>query len=179
MREASTVACNDRMISAICAMVMAAAPSAATGATGLERLLLIFLMKTQQSQRIMNNTSSSNDRFSDQSVKPARNSSRNSRTQKTSTETYDSTRNHRFFHEKLNEPKNSNLTEQNSRKQQETSLHRTKTPTNGGKREITEQLSDKQRTVVAPAHNHAETSKTSKNLHCGWEQVLHGPTVGA
>jgi len=33
------------MISIICAMVMA--PSVATGTTGLERLLLIFLMKTQ------------------------------------------------------------------------------------------------------------------------------------
>jgi len=44
MREASTFAYSERMISTICAIVMA--PSAATGATGLERLLLIFLMKT-------------------------------------------------------------------------------------------------------------------------------------
>jgi len=36
------------MISIICAMVMA--PSAATGTNGLERLLLIFLMKTQQTK---------------------------------------------------------------------------------------------------------------------------------
>ena len=42
-----------------CAVVMAAAPSAATGATGatgLERLLLIFLMKLSESQNAANNT---------------------------------------------------------------------------------------------------------------------------
>ncbi len=33
--------------------------------------------------------------------------------------------------------------------------------------------------MVAPAHNHTETAETSKNSRCGWEQVLHGPTVGA
>ena len=109
MREASTVACNERMISTICAMVMAAAPSAATGATGLERLLLIFLMKLDKSQNATDNTSFSDDQLSDQSVRPARNSSRNSETQKTSTETCNSTRNHRFFHGKPKEPKNSNL----------------------------------------------------------------------
>ena len=38
---------------------------------------------------------------------------------------------------------------------------------------------DEQRTMVAPAHNHTETAETSKNSRCGWEQVLHGPTVGA
>ena len=66
MREASTVACNERIISAICAMVMAAAPSVATGATGLERLLL---MKLSESQNAANNTYFSYDRFSDQSEK--------------------------------------------------------------------------------------------------------------
>jgi len=40
-----------------------------------------------------------------------------SRTQRTSTETCNSTKNQRFFHEKPNKPKNSNLTEQNSRNQ--------------------------------------------------------------
>jgi len=48
---------------------MAAAPSAATGATGLERLLLIFLMKLGESQNAVNNTYFSYDRFSDQSEK--------------------------------------------------------------------------------------------------------------
>ena len=74
MREASTVACNERMISTICAMVMAATPSAATGATGLERLLLIFLMKLDESQNATNNTSFSDDQLSDQSVTTAQNS---------------------------------------------------------------------------------------------------------
>ena len=69
---------------------------------------------------------------------------------KLSTETCDSTRNHRFFHEKPNKPKNSNLSEQNSRNQQKTSPHRTKPRTNGGKRETTEQNLDDQRTVVVP-----------------------------
>jgi len=51
---------------------MALAPSAATGATGLQRLLLIFLMKLDESQSAMNNTSFSDDRFSDQSVRTSR-----------------------------------------------------------------------------------------------------------
>jgi len=46
MREASTFSYNARMISIICAMVMA--PSAAAGTTGLEHVLLIFLMKNQR-----------------------------------------------------------------------------------------------------------------------------------
>jgi len=61
MREASRVAYNERIISAICAMVKAAAPSAATGATGLERLLLIFLMKLSESQSAANDTSTTID----------------------------------------------------------------------------------------------------------------------
>ena len=157
MREASTVACNERMISTICAMVMAAAPSAATGATGLERLL-------SKSQRIMNNTSFSYDRFSDQSVRTSQNFARNSRKHKTSTGTCNSTRNHRFLHEKPNRPKNSNLTEQNSRNQQKTSPHRTKPQTNGGKRENTEQKLDEQRTTVAPAHNPTENCENLQEL---------------
>ena len=55
---------------------MAAAPSAATGATGLERLLRIFLMKLSESQNAANNTYFSYDRFSDQSEKLVRNSAR-------------------------------------------------------------------------------------------------------
>jgi len=112
----------------------------------------------------MNNTSFSDDRFSDQSVRPTRNSARNSRTQKTSTETCNSTRNHRFFHGKPNEPKNSNFTDQISRKQQKTSLHRTKPQTNGGKRENTEQELDEQRTTVAPPHNHTENYENLQEL---------------
>jgi len=76
MREASTVAYNERIISTICAMVMTAAPSAATGATGLERLLLIFLMKLGESQNAANNTYFSYDQLSDQSEKLVRNSAR-------------------------------------------------------------------------------------------------------
>jgi len=53
-------------------MVMAAAPSAATGATGLERLLLIFLMKLSESPNAANNTYFSYDRLSDQSEKTVR-----------------------------------------------------------------------------------------------------------
>ena len=106
----------------------------------------------------MNNTSFSDDRFSDQSVRTSRNCERNLKN------TANLHRNQRFFHEKPNKPKNSNLTEQNSRNQQKTSPHRTKPQTNSGKREITEQNLDDQRTVVAPAHNHAENYKNLQEL---------------
>ena len=93
MREASTIACNERIISTICAMVMAGAPSAVTGATGLERLLLVFLMKLSESQNAANNTYFSYDRLSDQSKKTPQ---ENSRTPRTYKETCNDTRNHRF-----------------------------------------------------------------------------------
>ena len=112
----------------------------------------------------MNNTSFSDERFSDQSVKLRETPQENSRTPRTSKETCNSTRNHHFSHEKPNEPKNSNLTERISRKQQKTSLHRTKTQTIGGKREITEQILNEQRTMVAPAHNHAENYENLQEL---------------
>jgi len=51
-------------------MVMAA--SAATGTTGLERLLLIFLMKTQQTKLQRSKPSPTNDRSSNQSVRNSR-----------------------------------------------------------------------------------------------------------
>ena len=97
-------------------------------------------------------------------VRTSQNFARNSRTQRTSTETCKSTRNHRFFHGRQNKPKNSNFTGQISRKQQKTSLHRIKTQTIGGKREITEQISNEQRTMVAPAHNHAENYENLQQL---------------
>jgi len=67
MRDASTFSCNARMISIICAIVMA--PSAATGTTGLERVLLIFLMKNQQIKLQRTKPSPANNRSSNQSVK--------------------------------------------------------------------------------------------------------------
>ena len=143
---------------------MVAAPSAATGATGLERLLLIFLMKLDESQNATNNTSFSNDQFNDRSV---RTSQENSRTQKTSTETCNFTINQRFFHENRTNRKTQIFTEQISRKEQKTSPHRTKIRTNGGKREITEQISNEQRTMVAPAHNHAENYENLQE-HTVW-----------
>jgi len=108
----------------------------------------------------MNNTSFSDDRFSDQSVRTSRNFERNIK----NTENRDFTKNQHFFHENPNEPKNSDLTEQISRKQQKTSPHRTKIQTNGGKREITEQNLDEQRAMVAPAHNHTENYKNLQEL---------------
>jgi len=45
------------------------APYAATGTTGLERLLLIFLMKTQQTKLQRTRPSPANDRISNQSVR--------------------------------------------------------------------------------------------------------------
>jgi len=44
-------------------------PSAATGTTGLERVLLIFLMKNQQVRLRRTKPSPTNDRSSNQSVK--------------------------------------------------------------------------------------------------------------
>jgi len=55
------------MISIIYAMVMA--PSVATGTTGLERLLLILLMKTQQTELQRTKPSPANDRSSNQSAR--------------------------------------------------------------------------------------------------------------
>jgi len=66
-------------------------------------------MKLDESQNATDNTSFSDDQLSDQSVRTSQNFARNSRTQKTSTEACNSTRNHRFFHGKPNEPKNSKL----------------------------------------------------------------------
>ena len=74
------------------------------------------------------------------------------------------TRNHCSSHGQPNERKNStppNKLRVNSRK---TSLHRSKTQTNGIKREFTEQISSKQRTMVAPAHNHAENFENLQEL---------------
>ena len=45
------------------------------------------------------------------------------------------------------------------------SLHRSKTRANGVKREFTEQISSKQRTMVAPAHNHAENFEKPLRTH--------------
>ena len=77
----------------------------------------------------------------------------------------------------------------NSKKLQE---NRTKAQTNGGKPPDTEQTqtngrnfenaeqnSNERQRMVAPTHNHTETAEISKNSRCGWEQVLHGPTVCA
>jgi len=97
MREASTFACSARMIFTICAIVMA--PSAATGTTGLERLLLIFLMKLNRSQRATNKTSFSNDLSSNQSVRTSqtpKNFKNTISTAKTFAETRNFTTDHRF-----------------------------------------------------------------------------------
>ena len=48
---------------------MVMAPSVATGTTGLERLLLILLMKTQQTELQRTKPSPANDRSSNQSVR--------------------------------------------------------------------------------------------------------------
>jgi len=127
----------------------------------------------------MNNTFFSDNRFSDQSVRTLRNFERNL---KNIENLYRNPQLHQkpaLLPRKSKRAKNSNLTERNSRNQRKTSPHRTKTQTVGGKRVITEQNLDEQRTMVAPAHNLTETAETSKNSRCGWEQVLHGPTVGA
>ena len=93
-----------------------------------------------------------------------RNSARKFKNTATSKETCNSTRNHCSSHGQPNERKNStppNKLRVNSRK---TSLHRSKTQTNGVKREFTEQISSKQRTMVAPAHNHAENFENLQEL---------------
>jgi len=67
MRDASTFSYNARMISIICAIVMT--PSATTGTMGLERVLLIFLMKNLQTKLQRTKPSQRNDRSSNQSAK--------------------------------------------------------------------------------------------------------------
>ena len=49
-------------------------------------------------------------------------------------------------------------------KSRKTSLPRSKTQTNSIKREFTERISSKQRTMVAPAHNHAENFENLQEL---------------
>ena len=155
------------------------APSAATGATGLERLLLIFLMK---SWRITE---------SDEQHLLQRRLIQQSTGQKFA-ETSKNLKNTANLHRDSQLHQKPTLLPQESKRATElishrlklaptakTSPPRIKTRTNGGKRETTEQNLDEQRTMVAPAHNHTETAETSKNSRCGWEQVLHGPTVGA
>ena len=51
-----------------------------------------------------------------------------------------------------------------TKRAKELKLHRTKTQTNGGKRENTEQNLDERRTMVAPAHNHAENYENLQEL---------------
>jgi len=97
---------------------MAAAPSAGMGTTGLERLLLIFLMKLSESQSVANDTYFSYDRLSDQPEKTVRNSARKLKNTANLQTACNSTRNHRFPRGEPNERKNSNSTEQITRKQQ-------------------------------------------------------------
>jgi len=59
----------------------------------------------------MNNTFSSDDQFSDQSVRTSQKLRKPSRTQQTFTETRNSPKNQRFFHKNSNEQQNSNLTD--------------------------------------------------------------------
>ena len=144
---------------------MALAPSAATGATGLERLLLIFLMKTWKitecnEQHFLQRRSiqrSIGQNFTKLRKKPQEHSEPSQKPATPPETTASPSKNQ-------NEPKNSDLTEQISRRQQKTSPHRTKIQTNGGKREITEQNLDEQRTMVAPAHNHTENCENFQEL---------------
>jgi len=136
-------------------------------------------MKLDESQSATNNTSFSDDRFSDQSVRTSRHFARNLQEHSEPPQkpanppkiTASSTKNQC-------EPKNSNLTERISRKQQKASPHRTKIQTNGGKREITEQILDEQRTMVAPAHNHAESYKNLQELTLWMGTGFTGPHGG-
>ena len=90
---------------------MAAAPSAATGATGLERLLLIFLMKLSESQNAANNTYFSYDRLSDQSEKLC--------------ETPQETQEHRKPSNKLSTPPETTAFPADNQTIERTQLHRT------------------------------------------------------
>ena len=70
-------------------------------------------------------------------------------------------------------------TRQIAHKQQKTSLHRLK-----AKQTVqnTNSPNETQRNCKRQLHQHTtaqKTSKTSTNSRCGWEHVLHGPTVGA
>ena len=99
----------------------------------------------------MNNTSFSDNRFSDQSVKTSRNSARK-------------LKNTANLHRILQLHQKPPLLPRKTKRAKEHKLHRTKTQTNGGKREITEQNLDEQRTAVAPAHNHTENCENLREL---------------
>ena len=174
----SAVACNERIISTICAMVMAASPSAATGATGLERLLLMNLANHRMQRTTL--TSATIDTAINRK-KLCETPQENSRTPQTFKETCNSTRNHRFFHEKKNQTNRRartppNKSRVNSRKPHFTEQNLKRTVENVRN---TEQKLDEQRTTVAPAHNHIESYENLQDSRCGWERVLHDPTVGA
>jgi len=113
----------------------------------------------------MNNTSFSDDRFGDQSVRTSRHFARKLKNTKNLHRNLQLHQKPPLLPRKTKTSQRTQIfTEQISRNQQKTSLHRTKTQTNGGKCEITEQNLDEQRTMVAPARNHTETCKNLQEL---------------
>ena len=162
---------------------MAATPSAATGATGLERLLLIFLMKLSESQNAADDTYFSHDRLSDQSEKTARNCARKLKNNVNLQRKPQPHQKPALSHRQPNERKNSNSTERITHKQQKTSLHRTKLETNGGKMRIhrtkLRQIADDGCTSTQPRKNFENLQELTPWMgsnftrpHCGRLMIL-------
>ena len=124
----------------------------------------------------MNNTSFSDDRFSDQSVK-------------TPQENYNSTRN---LHRNLQLHQKPPLLPRKTKRAKELKSSPNKSRVRSRKLHLTEQKSkrtvenakspnESQTNSEQWLHQHTttqKTTKTSKNSRCGWEQVLHGPHGG-
>ena len=160
------------------------APSAAAGTTGLERVLLIFLMK-------INRSSFSEQNLHQQTIDPTINRSKTLKLPKTSknatttarrtNRTQNLHRNLRSQHEPTASPPKLPIHRSNksSNERRKTSIHRTKAQTNSEERQTTNQ--NFERTVknadtpnensnnrwktpkmVAPAHNHTKITETSR-----------------
>jgi len=89
-------------------MVMAASPSAATGATGLERLLLIFLINFSEPQEY-SKQHSNHDRISDQSEKTQETAQELQEHRKPSQKNHNFTKKPQFPRGQPNKRKNSNF----------------------------------------------------------------------
>ena len=126
---------------------MAASPSAATGATGLERLLLIFLINFSEPQE-----------YSKQHFHHDRNSDQSEKTQEIAQEPKNTANLRR------KPQKNSNFHQTDCAQATKDLTPPIESQTNGTKHELTERNSKKLHTTVAPAHNRAENLENFHEL---------------
>ena len=142
---------------------MAASPSAATGATGLERLLLIFLINFSEPQEY-SKQHFNHDRISDQSEKTVRNCARKLKNTVSLQRKPQLRQKPPLPREQPNKRKNSNFHQTDCAQATKDLTPPIENQTNGTKRRFTERNSKKLRMTVAPAHNHAENLENFHEL---------------